>query len=134
MGRTRRDSGRIMLEAEEKLRVDKNPLERSLNAGLEPASLSGATVEGEERLNIGAHHRPSEAAPRQCADDLTRARLFAIGGCRPACEDAAATRSLTGTVGAVRPVDGHASDARAFRTGSPIGELGNRCAVLPQRR
>ena len=62
---------RIVLNAQQEIRVDQDPLERELNARIEAAAVAAAALEElQDRVEVGFRDRPPVGQPRHPRKDL----------------------------------------------------------------
>ena len=95
---SRRRAGRVLLHAEEEIRIDEQPFERELDAGVEAAPRLRPPVpeELEQRLDVPIRRRPAIGAAGQPREDPLGARLLLRYGGGIAHEDSAPARRVLG--------------------------------------
>ena len=82
-------------DAQQEIRIDQQPLERELNAGVEVSAVFPAVgVELHQRLRVGAGQRPPVGQAREPVEDPRRAVLLLALALRRADEDRAPARRV----------------------------------------
>ena len=110
-------AARVLLNAQQEIRIDEDPLERELNSRVETSAIAPAALEElEQRLDVGLRDRSAIRQPSHPRKDLRGARRLCPRSLRAGLAQTKIARRLgvfvAAPVGAVRSTDLHRADAR----------------------
>src|SRR5690242_7011689 len=100
-----RHAFRILFNAEEELRTDKEPLQRPLDSRFESALLTSGLIKRHEHFDIFVAHRPAVRASFERGNDTARTGLFLRRRRRPAYKDAAPRGGVSRSFGVIRTAE-----------------------------